>query len=134
MQRNTFTKEEKLKSRSAINSLFEPANAELYTYPIKVRFRLTVQDEGALPKIGFIVPKRKFKNAVDRNTLKRRIREAYRLNNGELKTASINHKCHLEMMVMYISASEEQYPMINKAIIKIISLLISKIEHGHAAN
>jgi ribonuclease P protein component len=134
MLRNTFTKEEKLKSRSAINSLFEQGSAELYTYPLKVKYILHVDDQSPLPKIAVMVPKRKFKNAVDRNTLKRRIKEAYRLNNHALKATSVNNKCTLEMMFMYISATEEQYPAINKAVIKLISQLTSKIDNVHTSN
>ena len=79
--KNTFKKVERLKKKKDIQELFNRGSS-FYLYPFKILFiqENTLVDEGACHQILISVPKRKFKKAVDRNKLKRRIREAYRLN------------------------------------------------------
>ncbi|SDL73968.1 ribonuclease P protein component [Siphonobacter aquaeclarae] len=80
-----FRKSERLKSKKTIDRLFARNNEEilaLFSYPLKVS-ALPGPAE-ALPQILISVSKRHFKRAVDRNLIKRRIREAYRLNKALL--------------------------------------------------
>ncbi len=77
----TFKKSERLSSKKDIQELFNNGSS-FYLYPFKV---ITLPaDTSKLHQVLFSVPKRLFKRAVDRNLLKRRMREAYRLNNSEL--------------------------------------------------
>jgi ribonuclease P protein component len=79
----TFTKEERLCSKKLLGELFDSGSSFL-VYPLRITFLLSAHpgDQPAQVMIG--VSKRKFKRAVDRNLLKRRMREAYRLNKSEL--------------------------------------------------
>jgi len=74
--RYTFTKDERLSSKKDIQELFKNGSS-FYLHPFKV-FTLP-NTESANHQVLFSVPKRIFKRAVDRNLLKRRMREAYRL-------------------------------------------------------
>jgi len=77
--RSTLGKEEKLKHRKLIELLFKEG-ARINTSGIQLIY-LKFQHEGEFPiKVGFSVPKRIMKLAVDRNRLKRRMREVYRKN------------------------------------------------------
>lgn len=81
----TFKKNERLCYVKKIDELFRrdnPANNSFLVYPLKVIFQKN--ENVTLPQVLISVPKRRFKRAVDRNLLKRRIREAYRLNKGLL--------------------------------------------------
>jgi ribonuclease P protein component len=77
----TFRKEERLSKRKQIQELFTKGSS-FYLYPFKLILLPTL--ESACHQILISVPARNFKRAVDRNLLKRRIREAYRLQKGML--------------------------------------------------
>ena len=70
------------------------------------------------------VPKKAFKRAVDRNILRRRVREAYRLNKIELYKFLKNNKLHADkrfaFMVLYTAKEELPYSEIEKGIKKMI--------------
>jgi ribonuclease P protein component len=70
-----FPKSEKLTSLNAIQAVFRSGQGS-FSYPFKITF---LGKQNSLPQILISVPKRNFKKAVDRNRLKRLIRECYRL-------------------------------------------------------
>lgn len=74
----TFRKQERLCSEVVIGKLFK-SNLTLFVFPFKI-FYLAAADISVADQVVITVSKRSFKRAVDRNLLKRRIREAYRLN------------------------------------------------------
>ncbi len=69
----------------------------------------------------FVVPKKKFKHANDRNKLKRRMREAYRLQKGEFYT--LMEKTKLNLAFLYYSSKAEEYDVIVKAMTKLLNNL-----------
>lgn len=73
-----FSKKEKLTGKKRIEGLFKEGSS-FYLNAFQIR-HLSTPSEDQFHKILISVPKKNFKRAVDRNLLKRRIREAYRLN------------------------------------------------------
>lgn len=84
---HTFGKEERIVSNLLIETLFEKSNSQSLTaYPLKAVFLKTDQREGCAPvQLLISVPKKRFKHAVDRNRVKRQVREAYRRNKSLLE-------------------------------------------------
>jgi ribonuclease P protein component len=83
MGRYSFKKKERLSRETWIQNLFEQGSS-FYFHPFKVLY-LPHPDPGSTTnQVLFSVSKRQFKRAVDRNTIKRRLREAYRLNKSAL--------------------------------------------------
>ena len=112
----SFGKDKKLKSRKRIENLFE-SGKRIKKFPISAVYFL---DETKAPeyKIAVSVPKRYLKKAVDRNLIKRRIREAFRLNQSQL-----NPSQKLEVMFIYSSPEVKDYAVIEKSILSLISAL-----------
>ncbi len=77
MVKYTFKKEERLCNKRLLSNLFQ-SGSSFILYPYKITFLKS----NYLPspvQVVISVPKRRFKRSVDRNVLKRRMREAYRL-------------------------------------------------------
>lgn len=83
---NRLTKRERLCSHHLINRLFEPGQGSksFSAYPLRVVYRL-VKPEDSDTSLLISVPKRQFKHAVDRNHVKRQVRQAYRTSKNLLR-------------------------------------------------
>ena len=79
MHRHTFRKAERLCSKKHIETLFAGGSRTISAYPLRVVF-MPVEEAKEPVQVLISVSKRHFKHAVDRNRIKRLIREAYRLN------------------------------------------------------
>lgn len=80
---NSFPKSERLCSKYDIDNLFLPGHSRSLTaYPMRLVYRL---EKGDTNRLLISVPKKYFKHAVDRNHVKRQVREAYRTNRSLLK-------------------------------------------------
>jgi len=78
-----LTKEERLSSKLVIDRLFSGGNGSMAVYPLRVVWMMTTrQTDDQEPPVRMLVsvPKKRFHHAVDRNRLKRQVREAFRLN------------------------------------------------------
>lgn len=74
---------EKLCSETAISRLFARSDREVrtaLTYPLRLAWRVDEVRSVKVPRFLVSVPKKRLRHAVDRVTMRRRIREAYRLN------------------------------------------------------
>lgn len=78
----TFRKEERLRKEALIERLFHrEGSRSMAAFPLRMVYMKTDADgDGALPQVLISVPKRCLKHAVDRNRVKRQVREAYRKN------------------------------------------------------
>ena len=75
-----FQKEERLCSKKLLEALFKNGSSFLI-YPFRVTWLTSPDDDQKFPVQVLVgVPKKRFKHSVDRNLIKRRIKEAYRLN------------------------------------------------------
>ena len=83
---NTFSKAERLCSSKLIDRLFTEGNRQISVFPIRLVWLLADDIEGIQVLIS--APKRNFHHAVDRNRIKRQIREFYRTQSAPLKEAA----------------------------------------------
>ncbi len=119
-----FRKSERLKSRKAISELFENGRS-VYSYPVKVLYKIKWNEAGSKypVKCGFSVAKKNFKLAVDRNFLKRRMREAYRLHKNSIFKTIEKKPVALDVFFIYIAKDKLNYFKIEQAIYRTIEQL-----------
>jgi ribonuclease P protein component len=78
--KDTLQKKDRLKSSLEIEAIYRE-NKFVVSYPLKCYYSFSkIEENKRTIRVAFAVPKKVFKLAVDRNLLKRRMREAYRLN------------------------------------------------------
>lgn len=122
-----FPKKEKLKSKKDIDALFKKGKS-INAFPLKAIF-LEIQPQQVVGiKFGVSVPKKKIKSAVKRNLIKRRIREAYRLNNYEVKNKLLENQKEMNVMVIYTSEQILSYSLLEEKIKVILSRLSERCE------
>ncbi|GHT79167.1 hypothetical protein FACS189464_3760 [Bacteroidia bacterium] len=116
---HTLCKEERLCGKLAITALFASGKTCFQT-PYKVVWTAVAEPSYPYPsRFAVTVPKRLFKHAVDRNLLKRRTREAFRLNKSLLNTA-VKEGQHIRLMLIYTSAKILPYSELDAAMKKIL--------------
>lgn len=104
-----FKKEDKLKSRKAIEELFAKGKSFSY-YPLKIIW--LPQNRLAALQVGVGVSSRNFKKAVDRNRIKRLIRESYRLQKNELQHYLLQNNKTLSVFFLYVGKELPAYEII----------------------
>jgi ribonuclease P protein component len=115
---NSYGKKEKLKSQKLIEILFSEGKS-VSVYPLRMVFLKTTDSESASIKCGVSVSKRNFKKAVDRNHIKRLLRESYRLN--KIKYFN-NISSSYAFMILYISKDGIDFDSLDKK----MNLLLDK--------
>lgn len=80
---NSFRKIERLCSAKSIDGLFQSGKRLNYP-PLRIIWKLSENSNNKKVKILISVPKKYFSKAIERNLIKRRIREAYRRNKNIL--------------------------------------------------
>lgn len=101
----TFNKTEKLKSEKLIEKLFLEGKS-VVAYPLRLVYIETIFDDSVKAKVGVSVSKRHFKRAVDRNRIKRLMREAYRLQKA---TFFNNSSSSYALMILYIGKDKTDF-------------------------
>ena len=102
MGKLTFKKKERLSKEKNIQELFGKGSS-FYLYPFKVFFMKNPDPAYPVHQVLISVSKKNFKKAVDRNLIKRRIREAYRLNKNQLSEQN-------KLLIAYLYSVKEILP------------------------
>ena len=124
-RRYTFPKEEHLCSKKRIEQLFNRKNPSLGVYPLRLTWVPAPARHTAPPEVLITVPKRAFKRAVDRNRLKRLVREAYRLNKHLLTEAENGHPV-AQLGILYTGKEKSELPLVEKKLISGLNRLLAE--------
>lgn len=119
----------RLKREQHIQTLFRSGKA-FSVFPIRIVWLLAERGgEASAIRAGFSAPKKKFKQAVHRNRVKRLLREAWRLQQPELLPAIPEGKS-LQLFLLFTDAALPEYVVVHAAVGKAISRLKDAISHA----
>jgi len=127
MPRLTFSKNERLNSLKEIDLLFKEGKS-VTTSPIRLIWIETGSREGEAPavRVMFAVPKKRFSKAVDRNRVRRLLRESYRLEKNRL-FEKIGSGIAYNLAIVFTGNEIPDYSTIQKALIQALERWLKKI-------
>ena len=121
----TLGKNERLKSRKMIEQLFS-AGKKFVIAPFRV-FYIVDKNENSSLQFGAAVSSKNFRKAVDRNRVKRVMRETYRLHKKGLQEKIKQQSCQLNIFIIYTAKElpvyKEVYSKMEKILDKLCNLL-----------
>lgn len=132
MTGNRLYKYEKLCSRTAINKIFQGGKSAI-CYPLRAAFTI-VDDDDNSPQFLITIPKKKIRKAVKRVLLRRRVREAYRLNRHLLLPPLKEQGKSLKVAFVYLSDEIADYDTINTKMQALMAKILGIVEKSNAEN
>jgi ribonuclease P protein component len=121
-----YPKKEKLCSKLAIDQIFAEGKA-IYEAPLKIIWAVVELPEDVPVQSLTTVSKRRFKRAVKRNLLKRRMREAFRLNKNSLYQIVAVKNIKLGLIIIYNSSVTLPYAQIEQAMKKCLERIAKQV-------
>lgn len=122
---HTFPKIEHLYGDKNIENLYANGKSFL-VYPLRIVY-LAVENEEIPVRVMVSVSKKKFKRAVNRNKIKRLMRETYRLNKNELITFSVEQQLKIHIAFQYIATEIETFQTLNVKMQTALGKIIQKL-------
>ena len=122
--RNTLGKQERLKSKKLIEKLYTEGDS-IKTFPLRMVYVQTAHTSDFPCQVGVSVAKKNYKLAVDRNRLKRLMRETYRL---QKQIVYNNLEEPYVFMISYIGREEIKYEDLYLKMEKLLTLFIDKVK------
>ena len=134
---NGLTKTERLTSQLVIDKRFAGGNASMAAFPLRIVYMQMEKQEGSQqwdgvqqPPVSILVsvPKKRFRHAVDRNRMKRLVREAYRLNKHILWNALQEKNFRLAIAFVCITDTLPTFRSVNKSMRKALIRIGERVE------
>ncbi|WP_181899475.1 ribonuclease P protein component [Flagellimonas nanhaiensis] len=121
----SFPKNEKLKSKKHFDALFEEGKSVL-KFPLKLIYLRSDFGDDTKVKIGVAAPKKKFGRAVDRNHIKRLLRETYRLNKALIFN---NMEGNFAFLFLYLGDKMPNFQEMDGAMKQVLEAFLKKEFH-----
>lgn len=126
-KRNTLGKNERLKSRKSIEEIFDKGKS-FAIHPIRAYYQTGKAEERPLARLAVSVSKRNFKKAVERNRVKRQMREAYRLQRQTLQDhLEKKENVAIDIFLIYTGKELPEYELISNKIRSVLDRIIKEL-------
>jgi ribonuclease P protein component len=134
-RRYTLGKNERLKSRKLLEELFNSGES-FSIFPLKIYFLLnqSATENAEIKKLnpsaiqfGVGVGKKNFKRAVDRNRIKRLIREVYRVRKNLIADILREKEWHLKIFILYVGKEMPDYLLIEEKVLVVLEKMQKKL-------
>lgn len=126
-----FRKTERLCSKKLVDKLFGGGNSSVAVYPLRAVF-MTTEKTSVPVSILISVPKRRFHHAVDRNRMKRQVREAYRKNKHILWDALEGTSDGVAIAFVCIADKPCRSTNVNNSVVKILHKIRERLEKNQS--
>ncbi|TLP80702.1 ribonuclease P protein component [Maribacter sp. ACAM166] len=124
----SFGKKEKLKSKIRITQLFDEGKG-VSSFPLKLIY-MPVQQKSISIQAGVTVSKRNFKSAVDRNRIKRLLRESYRLNKALVFN---NTDANFAFLFLYLGKDMPSFELVDQKMKLVLNKFKLQIDEKNSA-
>ena len=122
-----LSKAERIHSRLVVESLFSSRNSSIAVYPLRIVWTIDESDVASPASILVSVPKKRMHNAVDRNRMKRMVREAYRLNKQILLSRREGSGRHVDIAFICIADNVPTSSQVSKSVVKALARISDTI-------
>ncbi|TDO24406.1 ribonuclease P protein component [Pedobacter duraquae] len=110
----TFSKEERLCSRKLLDQLFKNGSSFLL-YPFRISYLRVDEIVESPVQVVINVSKKRYKRAIDRNLIKRRIREAYRLQKEDVLLGKLQQEKGLLLLsLQFVGKEKHEFDFMEK--------------------
>lgn len=128
--RYTFKRDERLRSPKTISEIYKQGVSG-YLYPFRYSYLASLNSEGFPPaRIMIAISKRRIRRAVDRNLIRRRIREAFRINKALLSQPLQDSGVRVDLIITCIAGQIESWQEIERKIVLLLQDIAKKALHN----
>ena len=121
VRQHRFPRQQRLKKKKLIDALFQQGRQEKL-YPILFFYHPNPDPSTKNHQVLFSVPSKVFRKAIERNKIKRKLREAYRINK-HLIMDNLNSDVSFLLGYVYISRTILPYKEIEKQVLASFNII-----------
>ena len=129
----TLGKKERLKRRKIIDQLFSEGKA-IHAQPLRVTYKLYRNTLDSPLQAGFSASSRQFKKAIDRNRIKRLLREAWRLQKNSLQEKLALEQKQLAVFIIYTGRELPTFAVVKEQMAVILNKLLKRVNADRIEN